>query len=107
MLTQAQIDWICAKQNELIKFYEANIPLSEEKCEEINHWVNETAKKGKSQEAEVRKALLDVVEVYAFADPQYIALMKKYGMYEEAFKRMKQRWSDKQKEWFEGVGKNG
>lgn len=107
MLTPEQIKWVMDRQNELIKFYEANIPLSEEKCDEINHWINETSKKGKSKEAEVRSALLDVVEVYAFADPQYIALMKKYGMYEETFKRMMMRWSLKQKEWFEGVGKNG
>ena len=53
---------------------------------------------------EVRDALLDVVEVYAFADKDYIACMKKYGFYEESFKRMMNRWSNEQKKWFEGVG---
>ena len=108
MLTQAQIDWICKQQNELIRFYERNMPLTDEKCEEINNWINQTVEKAKGKTSdcrtEVRKALLDVVEVYAFADKDYIACMKKYGFYEESFKRMMNRWSNEQKKWFEGVG---
>lgn len=110
MLTQAQIDWICDRQNELIKFYEENIPLSDDKCLEITDWIAKTVEKAKGKKAdcrnETRKALFDVVEVYAFVDPQYIACTKKYGYYEESFKRMMKRWSDEQKRWFEGASKD-
>ena len=108
MLTQAQIDWICKQQNELIRFFEANLPITEEKFDEINTWIHKTVEKAKGEKSdcrkEVRDALLDVVEVYAFADKDYIACMKKYGFYEESFKRMMNRWSNEQKKWFEGVG---